>query len=399
MQQDIRREFIKFSLAEGLFFAAFAIASYQTVFLQEMGLSSSRIGMIMSIGSVISLVTVPIWGMISDFLHTAKGTFLVSVTGTSILYSVLAFSGNAMKGKMLFFYFLIPCIMLFKQPSNSMLDSWCISELSPKGISYGKVRMWGSIGYSLVSMVLGAVVGIVIDAGNIFYFMLPISLALIWVCIGGQKSKDTHEKKTKECNQKAQVGTLLKNQAFIVYLVYSFGLNIYLSVTLIFLPYILTASNCQPGQIGLVTGIRALLEICSMYFGSRLIKQISLRYVMILPGVLFGLEHLLYQFSENLAEIVLIIVLSGLAGGFTYSLGPSYIYEIVPEEVSATAQACNAMMMTLVSIIGTAAGGYIINLWGIHALTTGCGVLILGLTVMFTCSLAMGNKAERRSES
>lgn len=395
MQQDIRREFVKFSLAEGLFFAVFAIASYQTVFLQEMGLSSSRIGMIMSIGSVLGLITVPVWGMVSDFLHTAKGTFLVSVAGASILYCVMALSGNAMRGNPLFFYILIPCIMLFKQPSNSMLDSWCIGELAPKGISYGKVRMWGSIGYSFVSMILGAAVGNVIEVGKIFYFMLPMLLILIWVCTRGQKSENRYEHKTKTAEvQKFRFGALLKNQAFIVYLVYSFGLNIYLSVTLIFMPYILNASNCQAGQVGLVTGIRALLEICSMYLGSRLIKKIPIRYVMILPGLLFGLEHLLYRFSDNLAEILLIMVLSGLAGGFTYSLGPGYIYEIVPEEVSATAQSCNAMMMTLVSIIGTAAGGYIISQWGIHALTTGCGLLILGLTVVFTYSLAVGKKTE-----
>ena len=68
---------------------------------------------------------------------------------------------------------------------------------------------------------------------------------------------------------------------------------------------------------------------------------------------------------------MLLWVLSGLAGGFFYSLGPSYIYEIVPDDVKSTAQTVNAMDLTLVSIVGSAVGGYVIEHWGVNVLTAG----------------------------
>ena len=74
-QKIIIRKKVKYSAVQALYFAIFAVATYQTVFLQEVGFTSSQIGMMVAIGSVCGLVTMPLWGVISDRLHSARGTF------------------------------------------------------------------------------------------------------------------------------------------------------------------------------------------------------------------------------------------------------------------------------------------------------------------------------------
>lgn len=436
MPQNLKKGYIEFSLVEALFFAIFSITSYQTVFLQETGLTSSQIGLIVSASALVGLIAVPIWGMISDYLHTARKTFLVSIVVTSLMYGILPIVGNFANGRIKVFFIYIPLIFLFRQASNSMLDSWCISELAPKGIRYGSVRMWGSVGYSVSSIVLGVLVGTCFDVDFAFYLILPLIVLLLKISPKEEKiAKKSEripakkreralaenvesapaktgerilaeyvemvpakngEKISTENNKILSQGTarkhnyfisLLRNNTFMVYIIYSAGLNIYLAVTLIFMPYILLGANCKAGQMGLVTGIRALIEISTMYLGSQLIQKVPFRYIMIIPGILFGFEHLFYQYATNLYGILAIMVLSGAAGGIFYSLGPSYIYEIVPGEVRNTAQSLNAMNMTIISIVGSLIGGYVINIWGIHALTTGCGILILILTVFFILTL------------
>lgn len=390
MRHDLRMEYIKFSLVEALFFAIFSITSYQTVFLQEAGLDSSEIGLIVSVSSVVGLIAVPVWGIISDRLHTARKTFFVSVAITSVMYGILPVVGSFADSGGAVFYIYIPLIFLFKQASNSMLDSWCISELSPKGISYGSVRMWGSVGYSLISIALGFLIGVYYDVSIAFYLIIPLIALLLMISPQKEGITGKNEEVSRDTGKNNNYfRALFKNHTFLAYIIYAFGLNIYLAVTLIFMTYILLEANCQTGQVGLVTGIRALIEISTMYFGSRCVKKIPIRYIMIVPGILFGLEHLLYQYAANIYGILAIMVLSGAAGGIFYSLGPSYIYEIVPEEVRNTAQACNAMNMTIVSIVGSLIGGYVINIWGIHTLTTSCGILIFVLTLLFIISLKL----------
>lgn len=413
MQQNNWRQRIRFSVMNALYFAIVAVTTYQTVYLQEAGLSSSQIGSIVAAASFLGLIVIPAWGIVSDMLHSAKVPFLLCVLIMSVLYFVMPILERGGKGNVVFFSVLIPVIYLFKQPTNSMLDSWSISELTPLKVGYGQVRMWGSIGFAVVSAILGVTAGKMINVSFLFYLMLPLAVMMYFVgrktsahpkglkCkmperVSSANAEGSIKKENKRSGrEKVPVGKLFENQSLITYLIYALGLNIYTSVTLIFMPYILEAAGCKPEQIGLVTGFRALMEILSMYVGSRLAGKIALRYIMILPGILFGLEQMFYRFAGNLFHILFIMVLSGLAGGFAYSLGPSYIYEIVPKEVVSTAQSCNAMILTITGIAGSAAGGYIIREWGIYTFTTGCAIFIGCLTVFFAVSLRIPIRASR----
>lgn len=394
MDNKKKRIYIRFSLIQALFFSIFAVSTYQTVYMQEIGINSTQIGTIIAIASFVGLVASPVWGIISDWLQSARRPFVVSVTVTAALFIFMPFVGTLTGGCVSVFYIYIPLIFIFKQASNSLLDSWCISELSGLGIGYGSVRMWGSIGYSVISILLGIMVTVLSRTGNMFWFMLPPALLLGWLCQKRNGERKPAKNPKDRYEKKGRIRELLNNTTFLIYLVYAFGLNIYLAVTLIFMPYILEYAGYPTEQMGIVTGFRALVEILSMFAGSQLARKFPLKYIIILPGILFGLEHILYQFAYGLPSILSIMILSGLAGGFYYSLGPSYIYEIIHSNVKSTAQTINAMGLTLVSIVGSAVGGFVIDTWGISTMTTGCGILILTLTVVFILSLKINSRKE-----
>lgn len=390
MRPETRRLLVSFSLIQALYFAIFAITSYQTAYLQEVGMTSGQVGLVVSISSVTGLVFSPVWGIVGDRLRSAKGTFLLCVSATTLMYALLPLLGAAAGGRFGLYAVYIPAIFAFKQASNAMLDSWCIGTLAPRGIGYGSVRMWGSIGYCASSMALGVLAGRLLPVSRLFCLMVPLLVVLLWVSTRIRQERSLE--KPEAVAARGGIGLLLKNRRFLIYLLYALGLNIYLAVTLVFMPYILEAAGCRASQIGTVTGTRALMEIVPMFLGAKLCKRVPTKYIMLLPGVLFGVEHLCYSIASGLPGMLCIMVLSGLAGGFFYSLGPSYIFEIVPAEVVNTAQTLNAMDLTLVSIIGSAVGGVVIEHWGVHAMTTCCGFLILALTVLFAVSLRWENK-------
>lgn len=385
MASETRGPLFRFSLIQALYFGIFAITSYQTIFLQDAGMSSAQIGFITAVSSGTGLVFAPVWGIVSDRLHSAKGTFLLCISATALMYALLPMLGNAAGGGFGFYAVYIPAIFAFKQASNAMLDSWCIGRLTPLGIGYGSVRMWGSAGYCVSSMLLGVLAERLLPVNRLFVLMLPLLAVLLWT--GSRVRQERTPKAQENPAEKGSPGLLLKNRRFLIYLCYALGLNIYLAVTLIFMPYILEAAGCKASQLGLVTGFRALIEIVSMFLGAKLCKRVAVKYVMLLPGVLFGIEHLCYSFAAGIPSMLCIMALSGLAGGFFYSLGPSYIFEIVPGRVVHMAQTLNAMDLTLMSIVGSAVGGVVIKNWGVRTLTAACGFLILALTALFALSL------------
>ena len=59
---------------QGFFWFAWAFANYQTVYLQNIGMTSSDIGVLNAVCSVVGIFASAIWGMISDKINSIKKT-------------------------------------------------------------------------------------------------------------------------------------------------------------------------------------------------------------------------------------------------------------------------------------------------------------------------------------
>ncbi len=381
--EERRKTVVRYSLVSALFFAAFAAASYQSVYLMELGLTSSQIGVGTSIGNLTGLIMLPIWGFISDKVGSPKPLFLLCMVANALLF--LVFPLYAAK-TVVYVWPLYPYIAfttVFRQPANSLLDSWIVGETTPKGIGYGNIRMWGSIGYAVVSLLLGLVIGKLMPTYSAFFFLAAFCVPLVAFCLKMPATAKTGKGEKK----KVPLKLLFSNGRFYIYILYTIGLNIYLCVTLIYMGYILEHAGCDKTLIGVVTGVRALMEIISMRASNVLHRRWPIKWILCLSGLLFGAEQLLYAQCSGLISCLGVMVLSGLAGGIYYSMGPVYIHEIVDPAVKNTAQSISGMSMAATGIIGTLIGGKAIEAYGISTLTTACGCLILALTAIFGASL------------
>lgn len=346
-------------------------------------MTGQQIGMGTSLGSLAGLLVLPVWGMVSDYLGSSRKIFMLCMAACAVLFPLLPSVVKLSYPAVIPIYVYMVIVVFFRQPANAMLDSWAIGELSRDDIGYGAVRMWGSIGYSAVSVFLGIIVGRVVGMQFAFYCVLLFAIPLLILCYRRKEQIIADKKEKKE---KPDLQTLFQNKSFLVYLLFTIGLNIYLSVTLVFMGYILEAAGCAATMLGGVSGYRAMIEIISMQVCVRLRKKAALTVMLAISGLLFGVEHLLYAQSKGIIMILAAMTLSGLAGGIFYSIGPSYIHKVVSSSVRNTAQSLGAASLSLTGIIGTAIGGTVIEFAGIHTLTNSCGIIIFILALIFTLS-------------
>lgn len=387
----IKTFFINCCAIEAIYFAAFAILTYQTGFLDKIGYSSSRIGLITSIGLIIATLALPLWGLVSDRLGSAKKIFALCLLGLTVVYLLLSLLGSTRLGSgLLPVTLLIVAGFVFRQPTNALMDAWIIGETAPHGIEYGLIRRWGSIGYAVCSFILSYLVGNLIGMESVFYLLpvwvLPL-LALVYFSGRGRAPTEQRAAGTGERPSLAEAFKLLRLFPLTMYLIYSFGCNIYLAVTTVYFIYILRYAGCNENLIGAFVGFRALMEVISMSLAPRLRKKMPLAAILLVSGLLFGAEQLLYRFASGALILLVIMALSGLAGGIFYSMGPQYVYRIVPEQMKSTAQTLSAVTMSCVAILGSFIGGAVIESYGVEALTTACGLIIFALTALFAASL------------
>ena len=84
-----RKKIVQFSLLSALFFGVFAAASYQSIYLMEIGMSGQQIGCGMALGSLAGLIVLPVWGMLSDYLGSSRKIFMLCMMMCGIFILML----------------------------------------------------------------------------------------------------------------------------------------------------------------------------------------------------------------------------------------------------------------------------------------------------------------------
>jgi len=145
----------EFSVIEFSFWAAASAIAFTVVFLQEKELSSSSIGIVMALLNALGILAPPIWGMVSDKVRSVKKTLIICLIGASIVYALVPFSADIHWGPILAVFIVLPLSAFFRVPTISLLDTWVLTVTNREGnITDGHLRLWGSIGYGIVAILM-----------------------------------------------------------------------------------------------------------------------------------------------------------------------------------------------------------------------------------------------------
>lgn len=157
------------------YFAYFAFVGayvpYFSLYLESRSLSPSDIGLLMSIGQLVRMLVPSFWGWLSD--HSGKRTPLVR---WSAILSFACFGSYFVADS---FWSLLGATLLlhlFWSGALPLVEALTFAHLKSEASAYGRIRMWGSVGF--IVTVMG--VGLALDH-------LPVGsvLWIAWCLLGG----------------------------------------------------------------------------------------------------------------------------------------------------------------------------------------------------------------------
>ncbi|HLQ72053.1 MAG TPA: MFS transporter, partial [Bacillota bacterium] len=128
------------------------ILSYLPLYLEYKSLTATEIGWVLAVGPLASIFAQPFWGYLSDKHKTVKVMIQICLVGL-LISSTLFFQMNTLITIILMgavFYF-------FTSPIGALGDSLAQRRSEDLGISFGTIRMWGSIGFATSSLIVGEV--------------------------------------------------------------------------------------------------------------------------------------------------------------------------------------------------------------------------------------------------
>lgn len=151
------------------FYFAFvgAMAPYWGLYLRSLAFNAFQIGVLMSLLQVMRIFAPNIWGHVAD--RTGKRVWIVQMAA---VVSLLSFVGVFLGTSFWWLFAVMSFISFFWSASLPLVEATTLSHLRDRSDRYGLIRLWGSVGFILVVVGLGAALD-----------HWPIRL-LLWVVMG-----------------------------------------------------------------------------------------------------------------------------------------------------------------------------------------------------------------------
>ncbi|MDR0642360.1 MAG: MFS transporter, partial [Treponema sp.] len=129
-----------------------AACAYFTVLLQKNGYSAAQVGAVNAFNSVVTIIATPFWGMMADKFRSIRNVVLATMCIGIPLWILVPLSLKTFLGPLALLFIIVPLGCFFRNPHPSLVDAYIVQRCDRDGLTYGYVRLWGSISYTIASL-------------------------------------------------------------------------------------------------------------------------------------------------------------------------------------------------------------------------------------------------------
>lgn len=287
------------------FYFAFvgAFAPYFTLYLQDIGFSAWEIGVLMSVPQVMRLLAPNLWGWLAD--HLGRRALIVRVAA---FFSVLGFIGFFFTRDYVLMLAAMALVWFFWSAALPLVEAMTLDQLAGQTDRYGSIRLWGSIGFIVSVLVIGALLD-----------RLPL-VALLWSCLFIlacvlASALPLPETKVGAGGTAPPLGNLLKRPEVVALLAACFFMSIAHGPLYVFYSIHLVDHGYGKMAIGLFWSLGVLAEIGVFMAMPRLLRHVSLRSVLLASFALAVVRFLLIGWT---ADSPFLLLFAQLLHGATF---------------------------------------------------------------------------------
>lgn len=404
---------IKYSLLQGSFWMSFCVVyTYASVFLLFKGYSNSRIGIVIAVSGMISVVLQPAVASLSDGEGKVTIRTLIMILAAIVLgcAGILSVTGLYFLWYSLFYGILLATHQMIT-PLINAVGMECIDHGIP--VNFGLARGIGSMAYAFMSFLAGNLIEY-FSAGAI-----PVLILICYIFILGaawqfrfrlekcgaeegirpekkaDKSGRIPEKKTKEKSFFAC------HRRFFLLLI---------GVVLLFIPHnmlnnylfqIMVYHNGGSREMGIAAGIAAALELPVMAVFSVVVRRISSGNLLKVSGVFFTVKAFMMFTAAGTTGIYLAQIIQMLGFALFIPASVYYANSHMPEEDRAKGQAFMTAANTAGGVFGSLLGGFLLDQKGVPFMILVSVLISAGGTVFALLFAESGRDGEysRQTES
>ncbi|WP_099157720.1 MFS transporter [Virgibacillus ndiopensis] len=330
------------------------IISFLPLYLKHKGLNGTEIGWVLAVGPLASIFAQPFWGYMSDKYKTVKRMLVICIVGL-LISSVLFFQMSSLIAIILMgavFYF-------FTSPIGALGDSLAQRRADDLNVSFGGIRMWGSIGFATSSLIVGEVLSKIGVQYMIWPYVFFGTIALLVAF------RLTDVKVESDPIQLKDISKILTNRPYIIFLIIIMFLTISHRANDSFIGLYIAQLGGSESLIGLAWFVGVISEAAVFAFARFWFRKFHTLIFIIIAGALYSLRWFIYSAVDDPSYIIALQVLHGLTFGIFYLSAFQYITRLIPKLLQSTGHLVFfAVFFGVSGIIGSLTGGALIDSYG-----------------------------------
>ena len=357
------------------FFSLAVFSGYISVYLMDKGYHASQVSMVVSCSFILSMIIQPIVGYFNDHYSQKRLNMLILLLA-AVLGIIFIYAQN------IYMIALIYSLALgLFNAANPVIEN--MATLSR--FSYGKIRIWGTIGYAVASKISGVIYDDVSPEAMYTFF----TIGLILCVIGIYGTQNVKQVKT----QKKEKTTGLFQKNFIIYLVIVCLFYAITNTNTTYLPAMFQNLGLSMNTISTVIYILTLSELPIIYFSQYYMNRLTNKQLLIGIFLLLTIQFFTYSFIKQAMIVIIVSICTKAVSTMLFiMLNLRIVTTIVDMKHQMSALALVQTCRNFGSIVFQFVAGYLIDFYSydIFYLIL-CLLSIVGMVICIFYRIPSGN--------
>lgn len=357
------------------FFSLAVFSGYISVYLMDKGYHASQVSMVVSCSFILSMIIQPIVGYFNDHYSQKRLNMLILLLA-AVLGIIFIYAQN------IYMIALIYSLALgLFNAANPVIEN--MATLSR--FSYGKIRIWGTIGYAVASKISGVIYDDVSPEAMYTFF----TIGLILCVIGIYGTQNVKQVKT----QKKEKTTGLFQKNFIIYLVIVCLFYAITNTNTTYLPAMFQNLGLSMNTISTVIFILTLSELPIIYFSQYYMNRLTNKQLLVGIFLLLTIQFFTYSFIKQAMIVIIVSICTKAVSTMLFiMLNLKIVTTIVDMKHQMSALALVQTCRNFGSIVFQFVAGYLIDFYSydIFYLIL-CLLSIVGMVICIFYRIPSGN--------
>ena len=342
------------------------------VWLQSKGITPSQIAVLTALAFALKIIFTPIVSKIVDRNGRKREAIILLSSGMLI-------------GCSLFFivdgFWAIFALTTFTFACWSPIMSLCesVSTLAARShqLDYGKIRLWGSVGFMIVAVTAGKLLGLFGGPSLLWFITGAAALVFTAACL-------LPPNQATPAKDKVSGSVFFTSRWFVLFLFSTTLIQGSHAVYYTFGTLYWQAQGLSDGSIGLLWGASLAIEIAFFAFGRSLIGKVGAVNTIVLGGVAAAARWAFIGSTGNFGVLMLVQGLHALSFGASHLAAMKIITDRVDPALSATGQG-----MYSAFIMGIGMGAFVLLSGPLYTALNGQAFLVMALVSLTGAGLAL----------